>query len=128
MGRFERDRIKLMTNSIDQFIADLELTSPDFAAVAQQVRAIYREIEPTVEEKFIYGGIGFFLGGSHFGGVYPHTKHLNIVFSRGNQLSDPDGLLQGKGKFRRFVRAASVEDLVAQKVREFVAQSVELEE
>lgn len=116
-----------MTNPIDQFIADLELTSPDFAAVAQAVRAIYREIEPTVEEKFIYGGIGFFLNGSHFGGIYPHTEHLNIVFSRGSELSDSDKLLQGKGKFRRFVRATSVNDLAEQTVREFVAQSIVLE-
>ena len=116
-----------MTNEIDQFLEDLELTSADHAAVVRQVRAIYREVETSVEEKFIYGGVGFFLNGSHFGGVYPHTEHLNIVFSRGNQLSDPDGLLQGKGKFRRFVRAASVDDLAEQNVRDFVAQSVAME-
>lgn len=116
-----------MDEAIAQFINDLEFHSADHAAVAQQVRAIYREIEPTIREKFIYGGIGFYFGETHVGGVYGHEKHLNIVFGRGNELADPDGLLQGKGKYRRFVRAAVVDDVESQRVRDFIEQRITLE-
>ncbi len=115
-----------MSYQIESFVHDLELYSAEQAAIVQQVRDIYREIEPRIAEKFIYGGIGFFLNDKHIGGVYSNKQHVSVVFSRGHVLSDPESLLEGSGKYRRHIKAFVRHDIVTKRVRFFVEQMVEL--
>jgi hypothetical protein len=37
----------------------------------------------------------------------PHTKHVNLLFSRGTQIPDPSKLLDGTGKYARHVKIRS---------------------
>ena len=39
-----------------------------------------------------------------------YSKHLNLGFSKGTLLEDPDGLLQGTGKLMRHIPISSKED------------------
>jgi len=41
-----------------------------------------------------------------FGYVNLFTAHVNVGFFQGNELADPDGLLEGTGKFMRHVKIA----------------------
>ena len=116
-----------MDQKIQVFIQDLELNSPAHAQIAQAVREIYHDTEPAITEKFIYGGIGFFLNDNLIGGVYGYKTHISVVFSRGNELNDPDGLLEGKGKYRRHVKTMTVDDIEAKAVRFFAEQVIALE-
>ncbi|MDW5265644.1 MULTISPECIES: DUF1801 domain-containing protein [Acidobacteriaceae] len=44
------------------------------------------------------------LGDAPFGYVNVFTSHVNVGFFQGAALPDPDGLLQGTGKFMRHVK------------------------
>ena len=53
-----------------------------------------------------------------------YKEHVSIVFSRGNELSDPDGLLEGKGKFRRHLKVFTGDNVAPEHLRFFVKQLV----
>ena len=117
-----------MDDKIEQFVQDLELVSAEQAGIVAQIRDIYEEVAPNITEKFIYDGIGFFLNDNHIGGVYANKKHVSVVFSRGNEMSDPGKLLEGGGKYRRHIKAFAGNDVASKNVRFFVEQRVALED
>lgn len=43
-------------------------------------------------------------GDAAFGYVNAFTAHVNVGFFHGSELNDPDGLLEGAGKFMRHVK------------------------
>lgn len=43
--------------------------------------------------------------------VKPYSKHANVGFYRGTELSDPEGLLEGAGKGMRHVKVTSAEEV-----------------
>ena len=45
------------------------------------------------------------------------TRHVTLAFTRGSDLDDPAGLLQGAGKAMRHVRLVSLEDLGRPEIR-----------
>ena len=108
-------------NKIEMFVEDVRTASTDFADVIEQARQMFAHFFPNLEEKIIYGGVGFFYDGTHIGGIYPNKHHLNLVFSRGNELDDPDALLLGKGKFRRHIRLTSVDSFGKNNAQNFVS-------
>ena len=117
----------MTVDPLDQFVLDVEVYSPGQASIMRAVRNIYRVVEPNISEKIIYGGIGFFFNDTHVGGVYGNKAHVNIVFSKGYKLSDPDMVLEGKGQFRRHIRAITEADVITKNVEDFIKQVVRLE-
>ena len=98
----------------------------DWAMVIDHARQLFADFFPHLEEKIIYGGVGFFCDGAHIGGIYPNKNYLNLVFSRGNELKDPHSLLLGKGKFRRHLRLLSIESFATNKAEKFVSEYASL--
>lgn len=43
--------------------------------------------------------------------IAPYAAHVNLMFSRGTELDDPEGLLEGTGKHARHVKLRGVEDV-----------------
>lgn len=113
---------KTMATRVEPFVKELERRSGEQAKIIEQVRKLYKDIHPDISEKIIYGGVGFFLKDEPIGDVYPYKEHVSIVFSRGNELSDPDGLLNGKGKFRRHLKAFSRGDVDPERLSFFIKQ------
>ena len=54
-----------------------------------------------------------------------YAKWVNLGFHRGSQLPDPEGRLQGGGRWVRHIRIAKKEDLADPAVREFVKAAIE---
>lgn len=115
-----------MDTRVEEFVHELEAASAEQAQIVEMVRETYARIKPDIEERFIYGGIGFFLNGELAGGVYAYKKHVSVVFSRGNELSDPDGVLEGGGKFRRHIKVLEADDVRSKNVEFFVDQMTRL--
>ncbi|MEM7113058.1 MAG: DUF1801 domain-containing protein [Chloroflexota bacterium] len=109
-------------DKIELFVQDIRLVSPAHAEVIELARQLFADRFPALEEKIIYGGVGFFYDGVHIGGIYPNKNYLNLAFSRGNELRDPNALLLGKGKFRRHLRLTSLESFADNKAAAFVSQ------
>ena len=53
------------------------------------------------------------LGDAAFAYVNAFTSHVNVGFFRGAELADPDGLLEGTGKFMRHVKLGPRRDVDA---------------
>jgi hypothetical protein len=47
------------------------------------------------------------IGDAAFGYVNAFKAHVNVGFFRGAELADPEGLLEGSGKFMRHVKLSS---------------------
>ncbi len=121
-------------NDVERFVAEIELVSPFKAQIINKIRSYVSDInsksadaDAEIEERIIYGGVGFFMKGKHFGGAYPNKKHVNLAFSRGVELADPKSLLQGKGKFRRHLQLFHPDELDEKDAQLFVKAAVELE-
>ncbi|GAA4451589.1 DUF1801 domain-containing protein [Novipirellula rosea] len=61
-----------------------------------------------------------------FCGVFPYKTHVQLSFAKGNELADPDGLLEGGGKFRRHLTYKSLDDVDAKVVKRFTRGSSKL--
>ena len=55
--------------------------------------------------------------------IVVYRDHVNLMFPRGVDLKDPQGLLEGAGKAMRHVKMLSVDDVDRPGVRALVAQA-----
>lgn len=111
-----------MDAKVGHFMQKLAQSDPEKADIVASVRSIYRDTQPAVEERCIYGGIGFFVGGELIGGVFAYRHHVTVEFSRKDNLSDPLKLLEGKGKSRRHLKLRQSADIAEKTVLAFVRQ------
>jgi hypothetical protein len=58
--------------------------------------------------------------------IIPSKKGLKLGFNRGNELLDPDGLLEGKGKISRYVVIKSDIDVRSAELKKLVLNALEL--
>ncbi len=85
------------------------------SALADELEAFIRSAVPGCEGVKKYGGTLFTLRPQEkegqFCGVFVHTRHVQISFSRGAELNDSGGVLQGSGKRRRHLNFKSTADV-----------------
>lgn len=115
------------TTTAEEFLAAY---SPEVRELALQTRALVFESLPDAIEfvdppsKIIAYGFS-----SKYAdlvcAIAPYKTYVNLIFSRGAALSDPDGLLQGTGKRARHVRIGRVEDLRQPGVRALFEAAVQ---
>lgn len=61
-----------------------------------------------------------------FCGVFPYRAHVQLSFAQGTSLDDPDGLLEGGGKFRRHLTYKTLDDVDAKIIKRFVKASTKI--
>lgn len=59
-------------------------------------------------------------------GIYVYKDHVSLEFSQGASFDDPDGRLEGKGKCRRYLKFATVEDVTGKYAKGFLRQALRL--
>lgn len=59
--------------------------------------------------------------------IAPFASHVNLMFSRGAVLPDPDELLQGSGKRARHVKIATLADLEQPGLRALLEAAIHFE-
>lgn len=59
---------------------------------------------------------------SHCCGYFVYQHHVSLEFSRGAQLDDPDGILEGSGKLRRHIKLKDTSDIQVKRCSEFLEQ------
>ena len=52
--------------------------------------------------------------------IAPYPKYVNLMFSRGASMPDPDGILKGTGKKARHIRVYEMTDEVGEKIRKYL--------
>jgi len=78
--------------------------SDELGAIAQRWFEVMRNCGDEVREILHDGHPTACVGDAAFAYVNAFKAHVNVGFFRGAELVDPDGLLEGTGKFMRHVK------------------------
>jgi len=78
--------------------------SGELGAIAQRWFEVMRDCGSDVRELMHDGAPTACIGDAAFAYVNAFKDHVNVGFFLGAQLVDPDGLLEGNGKFMRHVK------------------------
>jgi hypothetical protein len=102
-----------VSTQVDDFLAGY---SPDVRGLALAARALVLSVLPGMIEQVDppSGIIAYGYDRSYKGlvcAIAPHKSHVNLMFSRGTELPDPAGLLEGTGKRARHVKIRSLDDV-----------------
>ena len=100
-------------------------------STAEQITAelddIIKDVCPTAGRRGMYGGIVFEKEAGNHGtmvcGHFVYKKHVSLEFSKGYLLDDPDGVLEGNGKFRRHIKLLRTEDIAEKSVRSMLERA-----
>lgn len=102
----------------------------DMAALADELEAFILESVPECETVQKYGGSLFTLKPDEkegqFCGLFIHKQHVQISFSRGAELKDPNGLLLGSGKRRRHINYSVLEQVNFTELRKLLKRASQL--
>ena len=105
--------------SVEELVEQLSQTHPALHAIVVEVRSLVHAVVPEAEDRVMYGGI-VFEAPIMFCGVFAYSRHVSVEFSRGCDLADPYGVLEGKG-VRRHLKLREPSDVERRHVREFIS-------
>ena len=114
---------KSKNEDVQKFIEETLEFGGEKGKLLRKMRDLIFKNFPEVNEKFMYGGIMFYID-NPFCGLFVYKKHISLEFSNGAEFTDPDKLLEGNGKFRRHLKVSSPEDIEAKKVSYYVKQAL----
>src|ERR1044071_6046281 len=105
--------------------------SPEILELALATRRLVLEEAPDAVE-LIYDAYNAVVAGYSFTGrpgdafihIPAYPKWVNLGFHRGSELADPEGVLQGSGRWIRHIRIAELSDLERPMVRDFVRAAI----
>ena len=83
----------------------------ELGAIAQRWFEVLRDCGDDVRELLHDGHPTACIGDAAFGYVNAFSAHVNLGFFRGAELADPEGLLEGSGKFMRHVKLTPGRDV-----------------
>ena len=116
-----------MSGELEQFLTPY---SPMVQALALKLRALIREVMPESIEQLDAPAhlIGYGLDRTYKGlvcGITLHKTHINLMFARGAELPDQEGLLVGTGKRARHVTIRQEADLERPGVRRLLVTALQ---
>ena len=87
--------------------------SGELGAIAQRWFEVMRDCGEDVRELLHDGHPTACVGDAAFAYVNAFKAHVNVGFFRGAEIADPEGLLEGTGKFMRHVKVRPERDVGA---------------
>ncbi len=94
--------------------------SDELGAIAQHWFEVMRDCGDDVRELLHDGHPTACLGDAAFAYVNAFNAHVNVGFFRGAEIPDPDGLLEGTGKFMRHVKLRPEGDVDARALKKLI--------
>jgi len=118
--------MNIKTNDrVEQFIRDTLSIDEEKGDIIVSLREMILEISPDAHEEIKYGGVVFNVNSELISGIFLRKKHISLEFSFGMKMSDPDGYLEGSGKYRRHLKLMNDSDIANKDVKFFVTQAFE---
>jgi hypothetical protein len=94
--------------------------SGELGALAQRWFEVMRDCGDDVRELMHDGAPTACIGDAAFAYVNAFKAHVNVGFFRGAEIADPEGLLEGTGKFMRHVKLRPDLDVDATALRRLI--------
>jgi hypothetical protein len=91
----------------------MHVHSGELGAIAQRWFEVMRDCGEDVRELLHDGHPTACVGEAAFAYVNAFKAHVNVGFFRGAEIADPEGLLEGTGKFMRHVKLRPERDVDA---------------
>ena len=108
---------------VDHFVHELQFESGAARHdLVTRIRNLVLGVDDRITEEIKYGGI-LFSAGAPFCGLFSYARHVSLEFSRGAELDDPHGVLEGDGKKRRHIKLVGQPDLFQKNLRDYVSQA-----
>ena len=111
---------------VNAFLDDLLVVSPKQLDIVLAIRELFLSTDSNLAEDIKYNGLVFIQSNKLVGGIFPYKAHISIEFSQGTRLSDPSGILEGKGEKRRHLKIIEKQDITRKNVRSFIKETVNL--
>lgn len=110
-----------------RMLSDFDLSVGELALALREM--VLKEVPEAVEKLFrVYVLVfSYSLSGKMseaFCQVVIYPKGVNLMFNRGAELDDPDGVLVGEGKIIRHIKVRKPEDLKNKYLRSFIRASL----
>ena len=100
---------------------------PEVRAIADRLREVVREVMPKAEETVYLGWkIALYADPNEVCGISPLKDRCNFYLTRGTELRDPEGLLEGTGKGIRHVKVRSVDGLKVGPIKKLIREGRKL--
>jgi hypothetical protein len=110
-GSVRRDR------EVDRWMTE---HSGELGAIAKRWFDVMRRCGSDVRELLHDGAPTVVVDGAGFAYVNAFKAHVNVGFFRGAEIADPEGLLEGDGRFMRHVKLRPDEDVDAKALRRLI--------
>jgi hypothetical protein len=94
--------------------------SDELGTIAQRWFEVMRNCGDDVRELLHDGHPTACVGDAAFGYVNAFKDHVNVGFFRGAEIADPEGLLEGTGKFMRHVKIRPEDDVDARSLKKLI--------
>ena len=94
--------------TFDEYLAD---QVPRNQNIIRVLRKFVKRVAPQLQEFVKWGNGCWIKGKAPIAYVYSADDHVQFGFFRGSALRDPNGLLNGKGKFVRHIKVVKRADI-----------------
>ena len=94
--------------SFDEYLAG---QVPRNQTVIRALRKFVKHVAPQLQESVKWGNGCWVQGKSPVAYLYSAPDYVQFGFFRGSELDDPDGLLEGNGKFVRHIKVRTRADI-----------------
>lgn len=108
----------MTTDPIAELLEQVGIARPTNHAIMVALRALVREHAPEASEAIKYGGLHY-IRSKPVCGIFSHSKHVSLEFSRGSEFDD--GLLEGDGQYRRHLKFTDPAAIDAERVGAYIA-------
>lgn len=106
-------------DEVSDFLQTLADTDPARGALVLRLHKLILSVDTKIQDSLKYGGI-LYTAGAPFCGVFSHSGHVLLEFSRGAALADIHQVLEGQGSKRRHIKLTSGDDLFKKNIRHYV--------
>ncbi len=109
---------------VQRFIADILSVDDIRGGILVSLREMILQASSGVREKIMYGGIVYIVDSELISGIFVRKKHVSLEFGFGMKMSDPEGFLEGSGKYRRHLKLMHEDDIANKNAAPFVIQAL----
>ena len=115
------------TEDLIRHLAEFDLSVGELALALREM--VLEELPAATERIFrVYALVSWYsLSGKMadaFCSIVVNSRHVNLMFNRGAELADPNGLLVGSGKIIRHLKVKRPEDLKQPHLRKFIRAAI----